>query len=172
VGESGQNSLDGPSDAAAAISSFEKKFKDKTGYAWSGNQGARVCGCVCVDAWCVDTWCVGVGGGGFLWARSALRCFSFATLLRFFWEQGSYPGGKKGKYSVIFENYEGSNQAAKLASSGPAAGGAAAAAQPTNYLPPKISGELADFVALVTDSDMVSFAKRQGNRHFWPSNVI
>jgi len=103
VGESGQNGLDGPSDAATAIKAFEKKFKDKSGHAWTGNQG-------------------------------------------------SYPGGKKGKYSVIFENYEGSDQSAKLAGAG--IGAAAEEEAPVTYLPPKIKGELATFVGLVTNSDM------------------
>jgi len=36
VGEFGQDKLIGPSDLAVATKDFEKKFKDKTGLAWSG----------------------------------------------------------------------------------------------------------------------------------------
>lgn len=76
--------------------------------------------------------------------------------ISFFFCEGTYPGGKKGKYSVIFENYEGgSDQSAKLAGVGLGGGGAEAEA-PVTFLPPKTTGTLADFVRLVTDSDMVN----------------
>jgi poly [ADP-ribose] polymerase len=97
VGEPGQNNLDGPSDVGSAIAAFEKKFKDKTGYAWAGNQG-------------------------------------------------SYPGGKKDKYTVIFESFE-STQGPKLAAA--TSGGGA-----VTYAPAKITGTLAAFTAFVTDADM------------------
>lgn len=38
VGELGQSKTIGPADADAAIKEFEKKFKDKTGLAWSDRQ--------------------------------------------------------------------------------------------------------------------------------------
>lgn len=38
VGEKGQDKLEGPSTAAAAISAFQKKFKDKTGNEWQGRE--------------------------------------------------------------------------------------------------------------------------------------
>jgi predicted DNA-binding WGR domain protein len=36
VGEGGQNSLDGPTSEAAAVASFQAKFKSKSSYAWAG----------------------------------------------------------------------------------------------------------------------------------------
>jgi poly [ADP-ribose] polymerase len=106
VGENGQNALDGPTSLDGAVASFSKKFKDKTSYAWAGNQG-------------------------------------------------TYPGGKKGKYSVIFEQYESSGQSAKLAAAG-VGGGAEEPAAAVTYAAPKVVGSLASFVGLVTDSDMFS----------------
>ena len=38
VGEDGQNALAGPMDEPAAVTAFEKKFKDKTGQKWAGNK--------------------------------------------------------------------------------------------------------------------------------------
>ena len=72
--------------------------------------------------------------------------------------QGAYPGGKKGKYSVIFEAYDAKNdgsssQADKLNSLASSSGGAAAA-EPVVYAPAKVNGALASFVQLVTNADM------------------
>lgn len=99
VGESGQNSLEGPYGSAdPAIDHFGKKFKDKTSYKWAGNTA-------------------------------------------------DYPGGKKDKYTVIFENFGGGQQQA-LAAAAAATGG------PVTFAAPTIKGELADFTSFITDADM------------------
>jgi poly [ADP-ribose] polymerase 2/3/4 len=103
-GENGQNNLDGPyASSDKAVAAFSKKFKDKTGYNWAGNQG-------------------------------------------------DYPGGKKGKYSVIFEAFDNKQSSVLAAAAGNGGGGGAE--QKVKYEDPKIDGELAEFVRLVTDQDM------------------
>jgi hypothetical protein len=89
--------------------------------------------------------------------------FKDKTSYKWAGNQGVYPGGKKGKYSVIFEAYDasgGGGQAAKLSAAGlvgsssGGGGGGGAAAAAVAYAAAKVTGSLAAFVQLVTDADM------------------
>lgn len=69
------------------------------------------------------------------------------------WEgnQATYAGGKKNKYSVIYESYGSSSQSSKLTEAGI---GGDHDEEPVVYAEPEVTGVLAKFVEFITDSNM------------------